>query len=129
MALIALDLPAFDRPATATSAPSSGGSWLSLFALVRNRTSGYAAMPACQWCGVGTAPRRAKALVYNLRLAGQAAEQHVRRPVCARHPFGSCALRYLGVDSDMTAKFVALTLVAVLGWTGSAHAAGTVEAG
>jgi len=35
----------------------------------------------------------------------------------------------LGVDSDMTAKFAALTLVAVLGWTGSAHAAGTVEAG
>jgi len=29
----------------------------------------------------------------------------------------------------MTAKFAALTLVAVLGWTGSAHAAGTVEAG
>ena len=29
----------------------------------------------------------------------------------------------------MTAKFAALTLVAVLGWTGSVHAAGTVEAG
>ena len=29
----------------------------------------------------------------------------------------------------MTAKFAALTLVAVLGWTGSAHSAGTVEAG
>jgi cytochrome c553 len=29
----------------------------------------------------------------------------------------------------MTAKFAALTLVAVFGWTGSAHAAGTVEAG
>ncbi|MGB7904718.1 MAG: c-type cytochrome [Steroidobacteraceae bacterium] len=29
----------------------------------------------------------------------------------------------------MTAKFAALTLVAVLGWTGPAHAAGTVEAG
>lgn len=29
----------------------------------------------------------------------------------------------------MTAKLVALTLVAVLGWTGSAHAAGTAEAG
>lgn len=29
----------------------------------------------------------------------------------------------------MTAKFVALTLVAMLGWTGSVHAAGTVEAG
>jgi cytochrome c553 len=29
----------------------------------------------------------------------------------------------------MTAKFAALTLVAALGWTGSAHAAGTVEAG
>ena len=29
----------------------------------------------------------------------------------------------------MTAKFAALTLAAVLGWTGSAHAAGTVEAG
>jgi cytochrome c553 len=29
----------------------------------------------------------------------------------------------------MTAKFAALTLVAVLGWTGSAHAAGTAEAG
>jgi cytochrome c553 len=29
----------------------------------------------------------------------------------------------------MTAKFVALTLVAVLGWTGSVQAAGTVEAG
>jgi cytochrome c553 len=29
----------------------------------------------------------------------------------------------------MTAKFAALTLVAVLGWTGSAHAAGTIEAG
>jgi cytochrome c553 len=29
----------------------------------------------------------------------------------------------------MTAKFAALTLVAVLGWTGSAQAAGTVEAG
>jgi cytochrome c553 len=29
----------------------------------------------------------------------------------------------------MTAKFAALTLVAVLGWTGSLHAAGTVEAG
>ena len=29
----------------------------------------------------------------------------------------------------MTAKFAALTLVAVLGWTGSVNAAGTVEAG
>jgi cytochrome c553 len=29
----------------------------------------------------------------------------------------------------MTAKFAALTLVAVLGWTGSVHAAGSVEAG
>ena len=29
----------------------------------------------------------------------------------------------------MTAKFAALTLVAVLGWTGSVHAAGTPEAG
>jgi len=29
----------------------------------------------------------------------------------------------------MTAKFAALTLVAVFGWTGSVHAAGTVEAG
>jgi cytochrome c553 len=29
----------------------------------------------------------------------------------------------------MTAKFAALTLAAALGWTGSAHAAGTVEAG
>jgi cytochrome c553 len=29
----------------------------------------------------------------------------------------------------MTAKFAALTLVAVLGWTGSVHAAGTIEAG
>ncbi len=29
----------------------------------------------------------------------------------------------------MTAKFAALTLVAVLGWTGAAHAAGTAEAG
>ncbi len=29
----------------------------------------------------------------------------------------------------MTAKFAALALAAVLGWTGSAHAAGTVEAG
>lgn len=29
----------------------------------------------------------------------------------------------------MTAKFAALTLVAVLGWTGPVHAAGTVEAG
>ena len=29
----------------------------------------------------------------------------------------------------MTAKFAALTLVAVFGWTGSLHAAGTVEAG
>jgi cytochrome c553 len=29
----------------------------------------------------------------------------------------------------MTAKFATLMLVAVLGWTGSAHAAGTVEAG
>ena len=29
----------------------------------------------------------------------------------------------------MIAKFAALTLVAVLGWTGSVHAAGTVEAG
>jgi cytochrome c553 len=29
----------------------------------------------------------------------------------------------------MTAKFAAFTLVAVLGWTGSAHAAGTAEAG
>ena len=29
----------------------------------------------------------------------------------------------------MTAKFAALTLVAVLGWTSSVHAAGTVEAG
>ena len=29
----------------------------------------------------------------------------------------------------MTAKIAALTLVAVLGWTGSAHAAGNVEAG
>lgn len=29
----------------------------------------------------------------------------------------------------MTAKFAALTLAAVLGWTGSAHAAGSVEAG
>lgn len=29
----------------------------------------------------------------------------------------------------MTAKFAALTLAAVLGWTGSVHAAGTVEAG
>ena len=29
----------------------------------------------------------------------------------------------------MTAKFAALTLVAVLGWTGTVHAAGTVEAG
>ena len=38
-------------------------------------------------------------------------------------------VRFLGVDSDMTAKFAALTLVAVFGWTGSVHAAGTVEAG
>jgi cytochrome c553 len=29
----------------------------------------------------------------------------------------------------MTAKFAALTLVAVFGWTGTVHAAGTVEAG
>ena len=29
----------------------------------------------------------------------------------------------------MTAKFAALTLVAVFGWTGSVHAAGTVDAG
>ena len=39
-ALMALDLPALERPATATSTPVSGGNCPSLFALVRNRTSG-----------------------------------------------------------------------------------------
>jgi len=61
--------------------------------------------------------------VYNLRLARQAAELKV--PANLR----PAPVRFLGVDSDMTAKLAALTLVAVFGWTSSAHAAGTVEAG
>src|SRR5687767_2704573 len=39
-ALIALDLPAFERPATATSRPSSGGNWPGRATLLMNSTSG-----------------------------------------------------------------------------------------
>jgi hypothetical protein len=35
IALMALDFPAFERPAKATSRPSSGTNWRGLFALVR----------------------------------------------------------------------------------------------
>src|SRR5690606_17347264 len=40
MALMALDLPALDRPATATSQPRSGGNWPGAATLFRNWTSG-----------------------------------------------------------------------------------------
>ena len=40
MALMALDLPAFDRPAKAISRPVSGASWCGSAALVRNVTWG-----------------------------------------------------------------------------------------
>src|SRR5476649_352164 len=40
MALMALDLLAFERPAKATSAPSSGGNCAAAAALTRNRASG-----------------------------------------------------------------------------------------
>jgi hypothetical protein len=46
MALMALDLPAFDRPATDTSTPASSGNWCAWFALVRNFTFGYEDMGA-----------------------------------------------------------------------------------
>jgi hypothetical protein len=39
MALMALDLPAFERPANATSAPASGGNCPGAAALVRKRAS------------------------------------------------------------------------------------------
>jgi hypothetical protein len=40
MALIALDLPAFDRPAIATSAPASGGNCAGAATLNKNSTWG-----------------------------------------------------------------------------------------
>src|ERR1700685_4141442 len=40
MALMALDLPAFERPAKATSLPTSGGNCAGAAALTRNRASG-----------------------------------------------------------------------------------------
>src|SRR5438105_12425892 len=39
MALMALDLPALERPAKATSAPASGGNCAGAAALIRNRAS------------------------------------------------------------------------------------------
>src|SRR5687768_9121930 len=48
-ALIALDLPAFERPANATSAPSSGGIWRNWCAAVENcaRPSGFVTARDC----------------------------------------------------------------------------------
>src|SRR5476651_1488201 len=50
IALMALDLPAFERPAKATSAPSSAGNWDAAAALTRNRTSGNRLIVRTQGC-------------------------------------------------------------------------------
>lgn len=50
MALIALDLPAFDRPAKATSAPESAGKCAGAAALSRNRAWGNRATVVVYYC-------------------------------------------------------------------------------
>ena len=49
MALRALDLPEFERPANAISVPSSGGKWAGCQALRMNRASGN-----CGMAGLGS---------------------------------------------------------------------------
>ena len=65
--------------------------------------------------------------MYNLRLTAQANHDI---PGTGARPVAVTCVHKSGVVPDMTAKFVAaLGLVAVLGWSGAADAAGDAEAG
>src|SRR5262245_53789156 len=109
MALSALDLPAFERPANATSTPSSGGNWAGCQALVRNVASGN--------CGMGDGGP-AKCLVYNSAPFGLAAalRDPLSRVTCGTRTKsdGVCTMKFqsrrVAMLAPLSAPLLALAL-------------------